>query len=152
MMASVLLSVMCVDVRKRRGVFYFITLTFPSIIEERCENTKLMCKKIFITDFVKMSRITQSILCMCMCVRVCVWERERWHLPFKKNVSPSTQNHILTSDSTGGSGDWHHIYEKEHAYVTQTPWRSSACFSQYTHLFLSPSSDIPIAWLTGWWV
>ena len=52
---------------------------------------------------------------------VCVRERERWHLPFKKNVSPSTQNHILTSDSTGGSGDWHHIYEKEHAYVTQTP-------------------------------
>ena len=59
---------------------------------------------------------------ICMCVRVCVCERERerWHLPFKKNVSPSTQNHILTSDSTGGSGDWHHIYEEEHAYVTQT--------------------------------
>ena len=71
-MASVLLSAVCVDVRKGRGGFYFITLTFPSIIEERCENTKLMCKKILITGFVKMSRIPQSILCMCMCVRVCV--------------------------------------------------------------------------------
>ena len=154
MMASVLLSVMCVDVkyvRKGRGVFYFITLTFPSTIMERCENKKLMCKKILITSFVKMSRIPQSMLCMCMCV--CVWERERerWHLQFKKNVSPSTQNHILTSYSTGGSGDWHHLFFffKGHAYVTQTPRHSSACFSQYTHLFLSPSSDITITWVVG---